>query len=68
MDNASVHRSKKNERICIKEKLLSIAYIPACWPEMVPVQKYFSMLKRVVTKQSYGLQINWKSKESRALL
>ena len=35
---------------------------------MAPVEKYFSMLKRVVTKQSSGLQINWKSKESRVLL
>ena len=35
---------------------------------MAPVEKYFSMLKRVATKQSFGLKTNWKSKESRVLL
>ena len=62
----SIHLKKwKN---LYKRKTTKCCLIPAYWPEMAPVEKYFSMLKRVVTKQSSGLQINWKSKESRVLL
>ena len=35
---------------------------------MAPIERYFSMLKRNVTKLSYGLHIKWKSKESEDLL
>ena len=67
MDNASIHRSSKMKEF-IEEKKLSVAYIPAYSPELAPVERYFSMLKRLVTKQSSGLQVNWKSEKSRCLL
>ena len=51
----------------IEEKKLSVAYIPAYSPELAPVERYFSMFKRLVTKQSLGLQVNWKSEKSRCL-
>ena len=52
----------------ISNKDLSVAYLPAYSPEMAPIERYFSMLKRLVIKQSSGLQIDWKSKSSDKIL
>ena len=60
LDNASTHRSNIMKKY-INEKNLKIAYIPAYSPELAPVEKYFSMLKRIVIKKTTGMQINWKT-------
>ena len=65
MDNASIHRSSKIKEF-IEEKKLSFAYIPAYFPELAPAERYFSMLKKLVKKQSSRLQVNWKSENQDA--
>ena len=52
----------------ISNKDLNVVYLPAYSPEMAPIERYFSMLKRLVIKQSSGLQIDWKSKSSDKIL
>ena len=52
----------------ISNKNLNVAYLPAYSPEMAPIERYFSMLKILVIKQSSGLQIDWKSKSSDKIL
>ena len=51
----------------IEEKNLNFAFIPPYSPEMAPVERYFSLLKRVVAKKTTGLQINWKSDKSKTI-
>ena len=52
----------------IEEKNLNFAFIPPYSPKMAPVERYFSLLKRVVAKETAGLQINWKSDKSQTIL
>ena len=67
MDNASIHRSLLIKEY-ISNKGLNVAYFPAYSPEMVPIERYFSMLKRLIIKQSSGIQIDWKSDNSDKIL
>ena len=47
---------------------LRLAYIPAYSPELAPIEKYFSMLKRVDMKKTIGQRINWISKKTKEIL
>ena len=67
VDNASIHRCKAIKSF-IKQENLSIAYIPPYSPEMAPVEKYFSVLKKNVIKQNIGRQINWRSENAKEIL
>ena len=67
MDNAFIYRSTRVETF-IEDRKLNVLYIPTYFPELALVKKYFSMLKRLVAKGSSGLQLNWKSIDSRDLL
>ena len=62
LDNVSIHRSSSIMKY-ITDKRLSMAFLPTYSPEMAPVKQYFSILKRIVLKQSSGTHINWKSEK-----
>ena len=66
-DNASIHRSKALKDY-VALNCLHLAYIPAYLPELVLIEKYFSMLKRVVMKKTVGQKINWKNKKTKEIL
>ena len=57
LDNASTDRYALMKKY-IEEKNLNFAFIPSYSPEMAPVERYFSLLKRVVAKKTTELQIN----------
>ena len=67
LDNASILRSKAVKDY-VASNCLHLAYIPAYSPELAPIEKYFSMLKRVVMKNTVGQRINWKSKKTKEIL
>ena len=67
VDNASIHRASYVKKY-IEDKKLSVAYLPTYSPEMAPVERYFSMLKKIVIKQWSGMHIDWKSEKSWRLL
>ena len=67
VDNASTHRSREVKDY-IEENKLNFAYIPAYSPEMAPVEKYFSILKRVVIKKTTGQQVNWRGDKTKDIL
>ena len=67
LDNASTHRCALMKKY-IEEKNLHFAFISPYSPEMVPVERYFSLLKRVVAKKTTGLHINWRSDKSKTIL
>lgn len=66
VDNASIHRCKQL-KIILHERI-NFAYIPPYPPEMAPVERYFSLLKRNVIKQATGQQVNWNKEKSREIL
>ena len=67
MNNASVHRSTLMKNY-FNENHLNVVFLPAYSPELAPVERYFSMLKKKVIRNSYGLQANWRSEKGSNLL
>ena len=67
VDNASTHSSREVKDY-IEENKLNFAYIPAYSPEMAPVEKYFSILKRVVIKKTTGQKVNWSGDKTKDIL
>ena len=63
MDNASTHRSSIVKEV-IKQEKLNVAFIPAYSPELAPIEKYFSLLKKTTIKETQGSFINWKNEKS----
>ena len=66
-DNAPTHRSKVVKEF-IKEESLSVVFIPAYSPELAPIEKYFALLKRIVTRKAWKDEVNWKKEESMVII
>ena len=66
LDNCSVHSAKEALKY-MKEAKLNIYFIPPYWPELAPVEKYFSILKQRVLKKTLDL-INLNSKQGKDLI
>ena len=67
LDNASIHRAEIVQKYMQSENL-NIAFIPQYWPELAPIEHYFSKLKQEVTDRERGKDIDWKSEGSNELL
>ena len=50
-----LHRSTELVKY-MKEENMSFAYIPSFTPELVQIERYFGMLKRIVIKNNTGNQ------------
>ena len=61
LDNWSIHRSKLSMEF-LKNQGISIYFIPPYWPELAPIEKYFSILKVILCKKwsSSSIRINKK--------
>ena len=67
LDNASIHRSAMAQE-SLKIAGFSVAFIPQYTPEMAPIERYFSKLKKTVINKARGKMIDWKSSDSNLLL
>ena len=67
LDNASIHRSVITLE-SLKAAGFSVAFIPQYTPEMAPIERYFSKLKKTVINKAKGKQINWKASGSDLLI
>ena len=57
LDNASIHRAEIVQKYMQSENL-NIAFIPQYWPELAPIEHYFSKLKQEVTDRARGKDID----------
>ena len=62
LDNSPVHWAKAVIDF-IKEENINVYFIPPYWPELAPIEKYFSILKRIVCINTEDKTINFKWKE-----
>ena len=62
LDNSPVHWAKAVISF-LKEENISVYFIPPYWPELEPIEKYFSILKRIVCINAEDKSINLKLKE-----
>ena len=62
LDNAPTHHSKIVKDF-IKNEKLNIAFIPAYWPELAPIEKYFALLKRMTIKETSNDLVDWKKEK-----
>ena len=60
LDNASIHKSKSMRRLYLDEGL-RVIFLPANAPELASIEKYFSIIKSRMLKESSGIQLNWRS-------
>ena len=67
MDYTPTHHSKIVSDF-IHEEELCIAFILAYSPELAPIEKDFSLLKRIVSKQFSIASTNWENRESMDLI
>ena len=67
MDNAATHRSKTVKGY-VEEQKLNIAFIPTYSPEWAPIEKYFSLLKRIIVEKRRGRTTNFKTQSSMDLI
>ena len=40
---------------------LRVIFLPAYAPELTPIEKYFSIIKSRMLKDTSGIQLNWRS-------
>ena len=56
IDNAPTHHSKTVKTLVEQEKM-NIAFIPSYLPELAPIEKYLSLLKRITIKRHLAIQL-----------
>ena len=61
VDNCPCHRAKKVMEFA-KEQQLKLFYLPSYWPELAPIESYFSKLKHSVIVNAKEERINLKTK------
>ena len=60
LDNAATHRSNNVIKYW-QNRRISIAFIPPYTPELAPIEKYFSILKNMILRQTIGEWMSWQS-------
>ena len=67
LDNAAIHKSKQMKKLYIEEGL-RVLFLPAYSPELAPIEKFFSRIKRNVLKEASGKLLNWRSDSAMKIL
>ena len=67
LDNWSIHRSRTSIEFMSLMRL-NIYFIPTYWPEVAPIEKYFSILKSIVWRKCKEKSLNLWSKEAERLI
>ena len=62
LDNAPSHRSKTIKDY-FKASEESVIFLPPYSPELAPMEKYFSILKNLVSKDKCQNTMNWKQRK-----
>ena len=67
LDNWAIHRSSASIEF-LNSKKMNIYFIPPYLPEVVPIEKYFSILKSTIWRRCKGKTINLWSEEAESLI
>ena len=67
LGNAAIHKSKQMKKLYIEEGL-RVLFLPAYSPELAPIEKFFSRIKRYVLKEASGKLLNWRSDSAMKIL
>ena len=52
----------------MREKNIKLAFIQPFMPEMAPIEKYFTRLKRMIFRKTVNTKMSWQSKQADNIL